>query len=99
MGRDAQKRLTSATEGLQSESTTPSVPSLAFERHFSVAEVANMWNLSPDAVRRLFRNEPGVLILGEANPRAKRRYLTIRIPQSVLERVHRHFIIAFLIHK
>ena len=68
------------------------------ERHYTVAEVAKLWNLRPDAVRRLFRNEPGVLILGDANPRGKRRYLTIRIPVSVLERVHRHFINAHLFY-
>lgn len=58
------------------------------ERHFAVAEIAEMWNLSSDKVRELFENEPGVLVIGERNPRHKRRYITLRIPQSVLERVH-----------
>lgn len=49
-----------------------------------------MWGLSPDAIRRLFRKEPGVFALRDGAPRAsKRRYVTLRIPQSVLERVHR----------
>jgi hypothetical protein len=61
----------------------------AFDRHYSVAEVAALWNLSVDAVRGIFRNEPGVLVLGDANSRRKRRYVTLRIPHSVLERVHR----------
>jgi hypothetical protein len=59
------------------------------ERHYTVAEIAEMWNLSTDAVRRLFCNEPGVVILGNSGRRDKRRYRTLRIPQSVLERVHR----------
>jgi hypothetical protein len=59
------------------------------ERHYAVAEIAEMWNLSPDKVRELFENEPGVLVLGERSPRHKRRYVTLRIPHSVLERVHR----------
>ena len=60
------------------------------ERHYTVAEVAEMWNLSPDAVRGLFKNEPGVLIFKDAGPfRAKRRYTTLRIPASVVERVYR----------
>lgn len=58
------------------------------ERHYAVAEIAEMWNLSPDKVRELFENEPGVLVLGERSPRYKRRYVTLRIPRSVLERVH-----------
>lgn len=58
------------------------------ERHYAVTEIAEMWNLSPDKVRGLFRHEPGVLVLGERDRRRKRRYITLRIPQSVVERVH-----------
>jgi predicted DNA binding CopG/RHH family protein len=29
-----------------------------------------------------------VLVIGERSPRHKRRYVTMRIPHSVLERVH-----------
>jgi len=63
--------------------------SVHIERHYAVAEIAEMWNLSVDKVRELFENEPGVLVLGERSPHHKRRYITLRIPQSVLERVHR----------
>lgn len=59
------------------------------ERHYAVGQIAEMWNLSTDKVRELFENEPGVLVLGERSPRRKRRYVTLRIPHSVLERVHR----------
>ncbi|MGC1417495.1 MAG: hypothetical protein WA817_19560 [Candidatus Acidiferrum sp.] len=62
--------------------------SVHIERHYAVTEIAEMWNLSPDKVRELFENEPGVLVLGERSPRHKRRYVTLRIPRSVLERVH-----------
>ena len=58
------------------------------ERHYAVIEVAEMWNLSPDKVREIFVREPGVLVIGDRNPRHKRRYLTLRIPQTVLQRVH-----------
>jgi hypothetical protein len=61
------------------------------ERHYTVAEIAEMWNLSTDAVRRLFCNEPGVLSLGRTPSVSRRRYTTLRIPQSVLERVHRKY--------
>jgi hypothetical protein len=63
--------------------------SVHIERHYAVTEIAEMWNLSADKVRELFENEPGVLVIGERSPRHKRRYVTLRIPQSVLERVHR----------
>jgi hypothetical protein len=58
------------------------------ERHYAVDEVAEMWHLSPDKVRDLFENEPGVLVIGDPSPRHKRRYRTLRIPQTVLNRVH-----------
>ena len=62
--------------------------SVHIERHNAVTEIAEMWNLSPDKVRELFENEPDVLVIGERSPRHKRRYVTLRIPQKVLERVH-----------
>ena len=62
--------------------------SVHIERHYAVTEIAEMWNLSVDKVRELFEDERGVLVLGERSPRRKRRYVTLRIPQTVLERVH-----------
>jgi len=70
---------------------TEATSSATLERHFSVAEVAAMWNLSKDAVRRMFQEEPGVLVLGGRSSSRKRRYVTLRIPLSVLERVHRQY--------
>jgi len=63
------------------ESALPTL-TLHGERHYSVSEVAGLWNLSRDSVRRIFRCEPGVLVIGD-------RYVTLRIPESVLQRVHR----------
>jgi hypothetical protein len=58
------------------------------ERHYKVVEVAAMWSLSDDAVRKIFENEPGVIVLS-GHSRGARRYRTLRIPGSVVERVHR----------
>ena len=63
--------------------------SIFTERHYTCAEVAALWNISPDEVRKIFQNEPGVLVLGNQASGHKRRYTTLRIPESVLERVHR----------
>jgi hypothetical protein len=73
------------TVGLSPTATSPFA-----ERHYAVAEISAMWNLSPDSVRRIFGREPGVLVLaGNSSTRRKARYTTLRIPESVLERVHR----------
>jgi hypothetical protein len=59
-------------------------------RHYTVAEIAGLWSLSDDAVRKIFQREPGVLVIEDQNSRSrKRRYRTLRIPEFVLERVHR----------
>jgi hypothetical protein len=57
------------------------------QRHYTVEELAKVWELSVDSVRRLFANEPGVVVFRRG--RSKRRvYRTIRIPESVAARVH-----------
>jgi hypothetical protein len=64
-------------------------PSPFAEKHYAVAEIAALWSLSSDAVRKLFEDESGVLVLGGQGSPHKRRYTTLRVPESVLQRVHR----------
>ncbi len=65
-----------------------SVPDTSFERHYSVDELASLWGMSDDFVRRLFRDEPGVVVFFKYRP-GRRTYRTVRIPASVADRVHR----------
>ena len=67
--------------------TSQSEPST--ERHYSVAELAKVWKLSENTIRRMFESEPGVLRWGKSEKRFSRRYVTLRIPESVVLRVHR----------
>ena len=62
-------------------------PSAAAERHYTPSEVGDLWRLDPETIRRLFQNEPGVMVIQSAVRKGKRPYRTIRIPLSVLERV------------
>jgi hypothetical protein len=56
------------------------------EVYFTVAEVAARLKINEDTVRRLFLHEPGVLVI--CFPRRGRRvYRTLRIPETVLQRV------------
>jgi hypothetical protein len=56
------------------------------ERFLTVIEVAERLKVNDETVRRLFLNEPGVLVI--CFPRRGRRvYRTLRIPESVFERV------------
>ena len=60
-----------------------------FEKHYSVRDLANLWNLSDRTIRRMFVGEPGVVEWGACERRMKRAYKTLRIPESVARRVHR----------
>jgi hypothetical protein len=59
------------------------------EYHYRVKDLAVMWNLSPTAIRRLFRDEPGVLRYGRPKKGHQREYASLRIPASVAARVYR----------
>lgn len=61
----------------------------ALEKHYSVGEVAKSWGLSGNTIRRIFEKEPGVIEWGTAEGRYTRGYRTLRIPESVMLRVHR----------
>jgi MarR-like DNA-binding transcriptional regulator SgrR of sgrS sRNA len=61
---------------------------LGLEHHYSVSEITKMWTLSEKGVRRMFEDEEGVLQWRSPEIRRKRGYITLRIPESVLLRVH-----------
>lgn len=61
----------------------------ALERHYTLLQVAEMWGWSDETVRRVFRDEPGVLRTALPSLSArKRKNFALRIPESVLVRVH-----------
>jgi hypothetical protein len=62
---------------------------IIFERQFSVQTIAELWGWSPDTVRSQFEDEPGVVKIGDRQSSRKRRYVTLRIPESVAARVYR----------
>jgi hypothetical protein len=53
----------------------------------TVREVAALTGFSYDTVARMFREEPGVLVLERRGTMHKRRYRSIRIPRHVYARV------------
>lgn len=60
-------------------------------RHYTVKEIAKIWNLSAGTIVRIFENEPGVIVIIERRKHSisRRQYRTLRIPEFVVERVHR----------
>jgi len=60
----------------------------ALEKHYTASEVAKLWGLSPGVVRALFRDRADVLKIGHGERMRKRAYVSLRIPESVVQRVH-----------
>lgn len=60
----------------------------ALERHFTVGEIAKLWRFSQNTIRRLFRDEKGVIKHGSPETRFKKKRYVLSIPESVVLRVH-----------
>ena len=58
------------------------------ERHFKPDELAELWGVSGDTIRRLFQDVPGVLVIDRPEKMHKRGYCSMRIPESVAKRVY-----------
>lgn len=63
------------------------------EQHYTPGQIAKLWALDQRTIKKLFRNEEGVIltdpITSNLNSRGKRRvYSIMRIPASVVSRVH-----------
>ena len=62
------------------------------EKHFRPKYFAKLWGLSETKIRRIFQNEPGVILIGAPSRRLggklKRSYFTMLIPESVAMRVY-----------
>jgi hypothetical protein len=61
----------------------------ADEKHYTAAEIAKLWNVSVDLARNTFTGEPGVLKWQRPATKTKRAYSLLRVPESILVRVHR----------
>lgn len=60
----------------------------ALEKHYTAKEIAKLWSLSEDTIRNLFRDVPGVLRISRPARRGRRGYVSIRIPESIVEKRH-----------
>ena len=58
------------------------------EKHYTPKELAALWGMSSDTVRRIFEDVPGVLKIDRPEQLHKRAYRSIFIPASVAAEVH-----------
>lgn len=78
-----------ATQGKRKPTTNDPFVDDGIQENFTVAQIASLWQLSTDTIQRHFEDEVGVQIIGNKNPRGKRKRVTLRIPREVMERVKR----------
>lgn len=57
----------------------------AFEQHYRIGDLAKLWGLGRETVRKLCKDEPGIvkIMMGR-----NRRHTTYSIPESVARRIH-----------
>jgi hypothetical protein len=88
-GQQDKSRTGSHSSGEKSQRRGRSAKPSPDAEFLTVQQIAERWELSPDTITRIFRDEPGVIPLGKENPRGKRKRVTLRIPVEVVERVKR----------
>lgn len=57
----------------------------AFERHYRVAELADLWGLGRETVRKIVCSENGVIKIRMGR---KKCHTTYSVPESVVRRIH-----------
>lgn len=76
-----------ATFPIARDAGAGSVPDAdAFGRIYKPRELAQLWSLSEQSIRRLFQDRSDVFKL-ESGKRGKRGYATLRIPRATAARV------------
>ena len=63
----------------------------AFERHYRIAELARMWGLGRETVRRLVKDDPGVIKIRMGRKKAHTVY---SVPESAASRIHTRLVSA-----
>lgn len=57
----------------------------AFERHYRIGELARIWGLGRETVRKLVKDEPGVIRIRLGRKKAHTVY---SVPESAAQRIH-----------
>jgi hypothetical protein len=61
------------------------VENTTFEKHFRVAELAELWGLGRETVRKLVKDDPGVIKIRMGR---KKSHTVYSVPESVAARIH-----------
>ena len=68
--------------------SSPSSAVCPFERHYTPNELADLWHVAANTVRRWCEEAGGVLAIDRPEKMHKRGYKTLRIPESTATRIY-----------
>ena len=63
----------------------------AFEKHFRIGDLSRLWGLGRETVRKLVKDDPGVIKIRMGRRKAHTIY---SVPESVARRIHRRLMNA-----
>jgi hypothetical protein len=63
----------------------PLVENTSFERHYRISDLARLWNLGRETVRKLVKDDPGVIKIRMGRKKAHTVY---SVPESAARRIH-----------
>lgn len=58
------------------------------ERTYSAEEIGKLWAMNAGTIQRLFKGQPGVVVVPHAAVPRKKKFSTLRIPESVVLRLY-----------
>jgi hypothetical protein len=61
----------------------------SFEKHYRIGELARMWGLGRETIRKLVKDEPGVIRIRLGRKKAHTIY---SVPESTAKRIHTRLI-------
>jgi hypothetical protein len=61
------------------------VENSAFEKHYRISELADLWGLGRETVRLLVKDDPGVL---KVRMGRKKAHTVYSVPESAARRIH-----------
>jgi len=67
------------------------VENTAFEKHYRIGELARMWGLGRETVRRLVKDDPGVIKIRMGR---KKSHTIYSVPESAARRIHTRLLSA-----
>ena len=71
------------------------IENTTFERHYRISDLAGLWGLGRETVRKLVKDDPGVI---KVRMGRKKTHTTYSVPESAARRIHTRLLNAARVH-